>query len=97
MPLYEYACTCCGYRFERRQSFHDAPVTECPECGQTVRKVLHPTGIVFKGSGWYITDSRKPEPAAAGAASGDSGTKSDAPAKPDGAAKPDTKLAAAAD
>lgn len=59
MPTYEYECLSCKTRFERVQKFADAPVTECPECQGTVRRVLFPAGIVFKGSGWYITDSRK--------------------------------------
>jgi len=58
MPIYEYACTSCGHRFERKQGFHETPVTTCPICSGPVRKVLHPVGVVFKGSGWYITDSR---------------------------------------
>ena len=58
MPTYEYECLACKKRFERFQKFSDPPVTECPECGSQVRKVLFPAGIVFKGSGWYITDSR---------------------------------------
>lgn len=64
MPIYEYACTECGHRFEKRQKFSDEPVSECPECGSQVRRVLHPAGIIFKGSGWYITDSRKADNAA---------------------------------
>jgi putative FmdB family regulatory protein len=59
MPTYEYECRACSVHFERLQRFSDAPVQTCPECGGTVRRVLHPVGIVFKGSGWYITDSRK--------------------------------------
>ncbi len=62
MPIYEYECSACKSRFERMQRFSDPPVTECPECGSAVRRVLFPAGIVFKGSGWYITDSRKPAP-----------------------------------
>src|SRR5215213_1274565 len=58
MPIYEYECTACKTRFERSQRFSDPPVTECPECGGKVRRVLFPAGIVFKGSGWYKTDSR---------------------------------------
>ena len=58
MPLYEYACDSCNNNCERRHGFNET-VNECPECGQRVRRVLHPTGVVFKGSGWYITDSRK--------------------------------------
>ena len=59
MPTYEYECRDCSVRFERMQRFSDEPVKTCPECGGMVRRVLHPVGIVFKGSGWYITDSRK--------------------------------------
>ena len=74
MPTYEYECLSCRTRFERMQRFSDPPVAECPECGGAVRRVLYPAGIVFKGSGWYITDSRK-------AASGDGGASGSEPAK----------------
>ena len=59
MPLYEYECENCGTRFERIQSVKDDPIRQCPECSGGVHKVFHPAGIIFKGSGWYITDSRK--------------------------------------
>ena len=59
MPVYEYECRTCGHRFDARQSFSDAPLTVCPTCSGEVRRVFHPVGIVFKGSGWYVTDSRK--------------------------------------
>jgi putative FmdB family regulatory protein len=59
MPTYEYECLACKKRFERFQKFTDPPVSECPECGGSLRKVLFPAGVVFKGSGWYINDSRK--------------------------------------
>jgi len=59
MPTYEYQCKTCGHHFDRVQRFSDAPITECPECGEAVRRVIHPAGVIFKGSGWYITDSRK--------------------------------------
>lgn len=58
MPIYEYECLENKHRFERLQSFSEAPVSTCPQCGSPVRKVLQPVGIVFKGSGWYKTDSR---------------------------------------
>ncbi len=58
MPMYDYACGACGHRFEVRQSFTDDPLTECPECKGTIRRVIHAPGIVFKGSGFYKTDSR---------------------------------------
>ncbi len=58
MPTYEYECSACRHRFERRQKISEEPVKTCPECGGATRRVLHPVGIIFKGSGWYITDSR---------------------------------------
>lgn len=59
MPTYVYACNECGKQFEQFQSFKDAPLQHCP-CGRqgAVRRVIQPVGIVFKGSGWYINDSR---------------------------------------
>ena len=60
MPTYAYRCGTCRHEFEKFQRMSDAPLTECPECGNAVRRVIHPVGVVFKGSGWYITDSRKP-------------------------------------
>ncbi len=59
MPLYEYQCDECGVRFARHQHFSDAPLTTCPECGGEVHRLIGPVGIVFKGSGFYATDSRK--------------------------------------
>jgi putative FmdB family regulatory protein len=61
VPTYQYACTNPEgkHEFERVQSFSDAPVTECPQCGSPVRKVYGSVGVVFKGSGFYRTDSRK--------------------------------------
>ena len=58
MPTYQYACTSCGHRLEVVQSFSDAALTECPVCGGALRKVFSPVGVVFKGSGFYRTDSR---------------------------------------
>ena len=58
MPTYQYACTACGHRFEAVQAFSDATLTECPECAGRLRKVFSSVGIVFKGSGFYRTDSR---------------------------------------
>lgn len=59
MPTYEYQCTVCGHRFEKFQSFSADPIKECPVCGEPVKKVIAPAGIIFKGSGWYINDSKK--------------------------------------
>jgi len=58
MPLYEYQCEECGVRFERIQHVNDDPVKICPDCGSPVRRLIHPVGIVFKGSGFYVTDNR---------------------------------------
>ena len=58
MPTYQYACTECDHRFDAVQSFSDPSLTECPECGGKLRKVFSSVGIVFKGSGFYRTDSR---------------------------------------
>lgn len=59
MPMYDYRCNDCGHRFEVRQSFSDESLSICPQCTGRVRRVVHPAGVIFKGSGWYITDSRK--------------------------------------
>lgn len=58
MPTYQYACTACEHRFEAVQSFSDASLTECPECSGKLRKLFGAVGVVFKGSGFYRTDSR---------------------------------------
>lgn len=58
MPTYAYACTECGHRFDIVQSFSDDSLTECPECEGPLRKLFSPVGVVFKGSGFYRTDSR---------------------------------------
>ncbi len=58
MPTYQYACTACDHRFEAVQSFTDSALTECPACSGNLRKVFSSVGIVFKGSGFYRTDSR---------------------------------------
>ena len=58
MPTYEYVCQSCGTHVEVYQRFSDEPLTECGVCGGPLRKVFHPAGILFKGSGFYSTDSR---------------------------------------
>jgi putative FmdB family regulatory protein len=68
MPVYVYKCDACGQVFERKQAVTEGPLSDCPECEGRVRRVFQPVGIVFKGSGWYVTDHRSPsattEPAA---------------------------------
>jgi len=58
VPTYQYACTECDHRFDAVQSFSDPSLTECPVCGGKLRKVFSSVGVVFKGSGFYRTDSR---------------------------------------
>ncbi len=58
MPIYEYLCDDCGLRFDKMQSFKDAPLEECPNCGGPVHRVIQPVGVIFKGSGFYVTDNR---------------------------------------
>ncbi len=61
MPIYTYRCETCGVQFDRHQSFNDQPLITCPECNKkSLRKVIAPVGIVFKGSGWYATDHKSP-------------------------------------
>ena len=78
MPTYEYACTNPEgkHEFEVVQSFSDAPISVCPECGAPVRKVYGSVGVVFKGSGFYRTDSRKSASASDGASSSSSSSPS---------------------
>ena len=68
MPTYQYTCTECGEPLETVQKFSDEPLTVCPPCGGRLRKVFSPVGIVFKGSGFYRTDSRNGSSASAPAA-----------------------------
>jgi putative FmdB family regulatory protein len=61
MPVYTYRCENCGVQFERHQSFTDAPLKSCPECRKkALKKVITPTKIIFKGSGFYATDHKSP-------------------------------------
>jgi putative FmdB family regulatory protein len=61
MPVYTYRCDECGVQFEQHQKFTDDSLVVCPECGQeALKKVYHPVGIVFKGSGFYATDHHSP-------------------------------------
>ena len=81
MPTYEYRCTQCGEHLEVVQSFSDAPLTDCPNCEGRLRKVFSPVGIVFKGSGFYKTDSR---------GGGSSGSRKEKESTPSPSSKPDS-------
>ncbi|HQR26336.1 MAG TPA: zinc ribbon domain-containing protein [Nocardioides sp.] len=78
MPTYQYACTVCGHSFETVQSFTDDALTHCPECNGRLRKVFNAVGVVFKGSGFYRTDSRSGSSASvpSGSTSGGAGKES---------------------
>ena len=94
MPTYQYRCTACGHDLEAVQKFTDAALTECPNCGGSLRKVFNAVGVVFKGSGFYRTDSRN---GASGNGAGDGTGSADKAEKkkPDGESKPATKEPAA--
>jgi putative FmdB family regulatory protein len=87
MPTYVYACDACGKQFEQFQSFKDDPLTVC-RCGVEgrVRRVIQPAGVVFKGSGWYINDSRGTSSSIVSA----DGAKAETSAKTETSAKPET-------
>ncbi len=76
MPIYEYECPECQRRFEKRQSFHDEPKADCPECQTPARRVFHPAPIIFKGSGFYVTDHRDASSSGSSSKSPDSGSSS---------------------
>ncbi|MGI6367803.1 MAG: FmdB family zinc ribbon protein [Anaerolineae bacterium] len=59
MPTYQYKCETCGVRFERFQHFSEDPIAKCPECAGPVHRVIQPVGVIFKGSGFYVTDNKK--------------------------------------
>ena len=90
MPTYAYRCTSCGHDYEKQEGF-DAPAKQdCPRCGAQARRVIFPPPIVFKGKGFYVTDSRKGDRAtiASDSDNGSAGKKEDS--KPATAASPST-------
>ncbi len=87
MPTYQYACTACEEQLEVVQKFTDDPLTVCAECGGKLRKLYSAVGIVFKGSGFYRTDSRSGSGANGSSSNGSSGNGSGA----NGSSSPDSK------
>ncbi len=77
MPTYQYRCTDCGHDLEVVQKFSDPSLTVCPNCQGALRKVFNAVGVVFKGSGFYRTDSRKPESGGESGSDSSSGKNSD--------------------
>ncbi len=98
MPTYQYACTECGHELEAVQAFSDEPLTVCPACEGRLRKLFGSVGIVFKGSGFYRTDSRASSSSSSSSGSADKPASTTTEAKPaaktESAAKPATKPAA---
>ena len=91
MPVYQYACTECGEQLEVRQSFTDDALTVCPSCSGRLRKVLSAVGVVFKGSGFYRTDSRTDAKAAStSGASSSNGSSSESSSSSDATPKKDS-------
>ena len=83
MPTYQYSCNDCGHFFEIVQSFSDDSLTVCPECGGRLRKVFNAVGVVFKGSGFYRTDSRNQKAGAEAGSGGGAGSESNGSEKSD--------------
>jgi putative FmdB family regulatory protein len=106
MPTYEYACSKCGHHFEQFQSMRDEPLRKCPKCHKAALKRLigGGAGLIFKGSGFYITDYKNKgmakaasaESGASGVDKAETGSKSEGAAKTEGAAKPSTPTPAPA-
>ncbi|MCK0089599.1 FmdB family transcriptional regulator [Rhodococcus sp. HNM0563] len=94
MPTYSYACTACENKFDIVQSFSDDSLTVCPQCSGKLRKLFNSVGVVFKGSGFYRTDSRSGSTASESAAPAKTETKSDS--APAAASTSSTSTAAAA-
>jgi putative FmdB family regulatory protein len=86
MPTYEYECKSCGYYFDVFQNMSDSPLTSCPQCGKEVRRIINGgSGIIFKGSGFYVTDKKggsKPAAASAKPAPGETSAPSPADSSP---------------
>ena len=77
MPIYDYRCDHCGHAFSAVQSFKDEALEKCPSCGKRPRRLIVAPAVVFKGSGWYKTDSRGKAPKESGDSSSTSETKTE--------------------
>jgi putative FmdB family regulatory protein len=98
MPTYQYRCTACSNELEIVQKFTDSPLTTCPECSGSLRKVFNAVGVVFKGSGFYRNDSRGKSSStetAASSSSSDSGSSSTSTSSTSSDSTSSTKAAAA--
>jgi putative FmdB family regulatory protein len=88
VPTYEYECTSCGQHVEVFQRISEDPLTACGVCGGPLRKVFHPAGIVFKGTGFYATDHRSKPKTSTSTSTGSSADTGSAPAPKDGGGSP---------
>jgi putative FmdB family regulatory protein len=95
VPTYQYSCTECGHFFEAVQSFSEDSLTVCPECSGRLRKVFNAVGVVFKGSGFYRTDSRSSSSSESSSPGGDSASPKKTETKTD--TKPAVSTTASAD
>jgi putative FmdB family regulatory protein len=91
VPIYDHLCDHCGHAFSVVQKFSDPPVETCPSCGKRPRRLVTAPAIVFKGSGWYKTDSRSAGSAAKGEAKTEGDTKSDTKSEAKTESKTETK------
>lgn len=98
VPTYQYACTECEHAFEQFQSFSDDALTECPQCHGRLRKLFNAVGVVFKGSGFYRTDSRSGSSSSlpASSSSSDSGASSSSSSSSTSSSTSSTSTAGAA-
>ncbi len=74
MPVYEYQCTSCDHNFEQRQGFDAEPICACPQCDNQARRLFRPAPIIFKGSGFYVTDYNGKSPSASANSSEEGGS-----------------------
>jgi putative FmdB family regulatory protein len=93
VPIYGYRCSSCGHQFEIQQRMSDEPLKVCPKCQGKLTKVLYPTGVIFKGSGFYTTDYKAAKGSANGSEATDtkSDTKSETKTDPKPESKPESK------
>jgi putative FmdB family regulatory protein len=91
MPIYEYECNSCKHRFDIKQGFHDKPQAECPRCQKKARRVFHAAPIIFKGSGFYVTDHSSSNPAAQPSAKKDGDSKPEAKSESKSESKSEAK------
>ncbi|WP_091510963.1 MULTISPECIES: FmdB family zinc ribbon protein [Amycolatopsis] len=96
MPTYQYACKECGHQFEAVQSFSDASLTECPKCTGPLRKLYGAVGVIFKGSGFYRTDSRSDSKSSSGSSKSSSSASSNGSSSNGSSSKSDSSSSSSA-